>query len=213
MRNLKQNFIVVEGADGAGKTALLNNLELQLKEDGFDVIRVREPGGTPWSEGVRSLVLHADADDKPNNKAVLTAMFLSRFHLYDTRIAPALAAGKVVLCDRFVASTFAYQVYGKDYIYGEMFDSLNRFGEFVRYQSVVLDVTYEESIKRRSIGRDSTFEDDMEALNSSKEAFSRLRRGVKNFYESTQYGTYTLIDTTDKTETEVATLALESLTK
>jgi len=213
MRKLKSNFVVVEGADGAGKTALLTNLKSKLEELGYTVVVGREPGGTIWSELIRDAVLYAPSEDKPSNKCVLTGMFLSRFNLYEKRIAPALSEDKVFLCDRFVASSFAYQVYGKDPIYYDMFDSLNHFGQFSRYQSIVLDVTYAESIKRRGKGRDLLFEDDMEIQNSSEDKFNNLREGVKDFYKSTQHGTYILIDTTTKSLDEVNDLALDSLFK
>ena len=98
-------FITFEGIDGAGKSTHLDALAQRLRERGATVICTREPGGTPLAERVREIFLHASAD-------VLTETLLAfaarRDHLR-TVIAPALAAGHTVLCDRFTDATFAYQ--------------------------------------------------------------------------------------------------------
>jgi len=98
-------FITFEGIDGAGKSTHLDALAQRLRARGATVVCTREPGGTPLAERVREIFLHESAD-------VLTETLLAfaarRDHLRSV-IAPALAAGQTVLCDRFTDATFAYQ--------------------------------------------------------------------------------------------------------
>jgi dTMP kinase len=98
-------FITFEGIDGAGKTTHLDGLEQAWRRAGHEVVRTREPGGTPLAEKLRALFLH-DAMD-PLTEALL--VFLS------TVIEPALARGAWVLCDRFTDATFAYQGGGRGF--------------------------------------------------------------------------------------------------
>jgi dTMP kinase len=99
-------FIVFEGIDGAGKSTHLDFTCAQIRAlKGVDVVLTREPGGTPLAEKIRELVLHEPMDVETE---VLMVAAARRDHV--TRvIAPALAAGKWVVCDRYVDSTRAYQ--------------------------------------------------------------------------------------------------------
>jgi dTMP kinase len=101
-------FIVFEGVEGSGKTTQLKSLHHMLVEFGKEVVVVREPGGTPISERVRGLVLDPGAKEMDaKTEALLYAA--SRAQLVAQVIRPALEAGKVVLCDRFIDSSLAYQ--------------------------------------------------------------------------------------------------------
>lgn len=104
-------FIAVEGPDGAGKTTLVQLLEGRLRAAGHDVVTVREPGGTPVAEGARRLVL--DPEHRMDAPAELFLMLAARADLVSKVIRPALAAGSVVLADRFALSTIAYQAHGR----------------------------------------------------------------------------------------------------
>jgi dTMP kinase len=104
-------FISFEGIDGAGKTSHLNELERRWREAGRDVVRTREPGGTPLAESLRELVLHRPMDALTESLLVFAAR---RDHL-TTVIEPALARGAWVLCDRFTDATFAYQGAGRGF--------------------------------------------------------------------------------------------------
>ncbi|MEO6624151.1 MAG: dTMP kinase, partial [Burkholderiaceae bacterium] len=98
-------FISFEGIDGAGKSTHIGALERLLCEAGRDVVTTREPGGTALAESLRALVLHQRMD--PLTEALL--MFAARRDHLRQVIQPALEQGKVVLCDRFSDSSFAYQ--------------------------------------------------------------------------------------------------------
>lgn len=105
-------FISFEGMDGSGKSTQISKLKEYLEAGGYEVVLSREPGGTDIGEQIRSVILD------PNNQgmtAVTEALLYAASraqHVHDV-IAPAVEAGKVVICDRFVDSSIAYQQYGR----------------------------------------------------------------------------------------------------
>ena len=104
-------FISFEGIDGAGKSTHIAALAQAFEAQGRAVTLTREPGGTPLAEALRALVLHEAMDPLTESLLVFAAR---RDHI--TRvIAPALAQGRVVVCDRFSDATFAYQGGGRDF--------------------------------------------------------------------------------------------------
>lgn len=104
-------FITFEGIDGAGKTTHMDTLEQLLKSQGREVVRTREPGGTPLAEKLRGLFLHDAMDPLTESLLVFAAR---RDHLVQV-ILPALARGAWVMCDRFTDATFAYQGGGRGF--------------------------------------------------------------------------------------------------
>ncbi|NDK31104.1 dTMP kinase [Nesterenkonia haasae] len=105
-------FVVLEGGEGAGKTTQLGLLEQWLAQSGRRVVRTREPGGTEVGERIRALVLdHGQGEVDPRTEALLFAA--SRAAHVSQKIRPALDAGAVVLCDRYIDSSLAYQGAGR----------------------------------------------------------------------------------------------------
>jgi dTMP kinase len=104
-------FISFEGIDGAGKSTHIKPLADALRAQGRSVTLTREPGGTPLAEKLRELALNEPMD--PLAEALL--MFAARREHLQQVIEPALAAGQVVLCDRFTDATFAYQGAGRGF--------------------------------------------------------------------------------------------------
>lgn len=100
-------LITFEGGEGAGKSTQIRRLAGELLAAGRDVIVTREPGGTPYAEAIRKVLLSPEATGDALTEALLFAA-ARREHIR-ALIEPALAAGKVVLCDRFIDSTRAYQ--------------------------------------------------------------------------------------------------------
>lgn len=104
-------FISFEGIDGAGKSSHIDTLAEAFRAQGRSVVCTREPGGTPLAEKLRALLLHDAMDALTESLLVFAGR---RDHLCQV-IAPALARGKVVLCDRFTDATFAYQGAGRGF--------------------------------------------------------------------------------------------------
>jgi len=105
-------FITLEGPEGAGKSSQIRPLAAFLRKRGYDVLLTREPGGTPIGDQIRA-VLHDTANTamSPTTEVLLYAA--SRAQHVAELIRPALAAGRIVLCDRYADSTMAYQGYGR----------------------------------------------------------------------------------------------------
>jgi len=106
-------FITFEGPEGAGKTSQVELLAKALSGQGFTVVTTREPGGTPLAEQIRDVLKHYDKPDPMLPETELLLVAAARAQHVRRVILPALAAGKVVLCDRFADSTEAYQGAGR----------------------------------------------------------------------------------------------------
>ena len=111
-QNMKQTptglFLTFEGIDGSGKSTQCKRLAETLRLAGYDVVLTREPGGSEGAEEIRRMVLEGDPDKWSAETEILLFTAARRDHLERT-ILPALAAGRVVICDRFADSTRMYQ--------------------------------------------------------------------------------------------------------
>ena len=107
-------FLTFEGLDGAGKSTQLRRLAQALRADGLPVRETRQPGGTALGDRLRTLLLESREAQQPAPLAELALMFADRAQAIAEVIAPALAAGEVVLCDRWTDSTEAYQGGGRE---------------------------------------------------------------------------------------------------
>jgi len=105
-------FISFEGIEGSGKSTLLCGVASRLLAAGRDCVTTREPGGTAPGDAVRRLFLDSDLDVNPLAEVLL--INASRAQLLADVIRPALAQGRIVLCDRYIDSTLAYQGYGRE---------------------------------------------------------------------------------------------------
>lgn len=132
-------LIAIEGPEGAGKTTLAQGIARRLRGVGADVLEVREPGGTPVAEAARRLALDPALEVSP--LAELFLMLAARADLVSQVVRPALAAGRVVLTDRFELSTEAYQVAGRG-LPREAVLQANRLatGELKPHLTLVLDL-------------------------------------------------------------------------
>jgi dTMP kinase len=104
-------FLVVEGPDGSGKSTLAAGLAERMREAGLDPILVRQPGGTPAAERIREAFLDSTVHFEPQTE--LLYICAARAHLVQEVIRPALAAGRIVISDRYELSTQAYQGAGR----------------------------------------------------------------------------------------------------
>jgi len=104
----KGHFISFEGIDGSGKSTQARLLADHLRSKGYDVVLTREPGGSPGAEEIRALVLQGEPDRWSAETELLLFTAARRDHM-ERLISPALAAGSIVICDRFADSTRMYQ--------------------------------------------------------------------------------------------------------
>jgi len=149
MKN-KGLFISFEGIDGSGKTTQVKRLGQSLRDKGYELVTVREPGGTPVAEKIRELLLDARNDGIcPRTEAFLYAA--ARAQLVTEVINPALTEGRVVIADRYLDSTLAYQGYGRG-LDTRFLEQLNRLAVAgtVPDLTIILDISPAEGMVRRS---------------------------------------------------------------
>jgi len=142
-------FISFEGPEGGGKSTMLKRTAEWLIGQGKEVLCTREPGGTKLGDYIRDMLKHDSCGESPTNATEVLLFLASRAQHVDTVIEPALLTGKIVLCDRFEDSTFAYQSYARGYDLGVL-QNLNSFATSGFSPSIVLifDIGLEDSLKR-----------------------------------------------------------------
>ncbi|MGW9403934.1 dTMP kinase [Arthrobacter sp. NPDC055585] len=178
-------FIAFEGGDGAGKSTQAALLTQTLQDAGRTVLRTREPGGTPVGEKLRSLVLeHGHGQIDPRTEALIFAA--SRAAHVEQVILPALERGDVVVCDRYVDSSVAYQGAGRNLGTGDV-RSVNEWatGGLVPDLTVLLDVDPEAGRSRRtaSDAAEDRLESEPDSFHSSiREAFLALAEASPDRY-------------------------------
>ena len=141
-------FITFEGGEGAGKTTQLSRLCKVLHERGIEVVGTREPGGSPGAEAIRELLVRGHTGRWDAITETLLHFAARRDHYIQT-IAPALARGGWVVCDRFADSTMAYQAYGlgveKSLVAG-LYEQV--LGDFVPDLTIILDLPVDAGLAR-----------------------------------------------------------------
>lgn len=185
----KGKFIVVEGGDGAGKSTQLKILKSSLDPNKF--IFTREPGGTPFAEVLRSLVLKSEHSASLDAVTQMLTVFAARADHMQKVIIPALDAGINVVCDRFDMSTWNYQIYGSEALHlKELFWKIRKdvLGDYV--PDIYVFLTIEPSVallrkNQQSKEDKNTFDD------KSVEYHNRTKTGSIDFLE---YVNHKIID-------------------
>ena len=162
-------FITFEGADGCGKTTQMNLLKDYLIQNGYEVVLTREPGAKGLGEQLREILLNYDGEVADRCESFL--FLADRAQNIETIVIPAIKQGKIVLCDRHIDSTVAYQGYGRGLDLDEI-NYLNNIatGGIKPDLTYVFDVDVETSAKR--VGDEK---DRMES--AGQEFFNRVRNG------------------------------------
>lgn len=176
----KGKFIVFEGGEGSGKTTTLEKIYNYLSENGIDCIKTREPGGIKISEEIRSIILDTNNIKMDRKTEVLLYAASRRQHLVE-KVIPALEQGKIVLCDRFIYSSLAYQGYARGISVEEIF-SINKFaiGEYMPDKNIFFDVAPEIGLARIE-------------MNKEREV-NRLDLEKMDFHNKVREGYYTLAE-------------------
>lgn len=168
-------LISFEGSEGSGKSTQIGLLAERLEQQGREVVLTREPGGTKIGEEIRHLLKHADAGFGMCPETELLLFAASRAQLVRELIVPSLAAGKVILCDRFLDSTTVYQGVARE-LSADPVQMINHFavGDAMPDLTIVVDVPAEIGMKRIK-RRVSDLPDRMEQENI--EFYQQVRQG------------------------------------
>ena len=146
---MRGKFITFEGCDGCGKSTQLKLLSDYLTEQGVEHIFTREPGGGKISESIREILLNGKNAEMTDECEALLYAAARMQHLAD-RVEPALAQGKLVVCDRYVDSSLAYQAYarglGLDFIQKINARALEKYPPDV---TIFIDLTPQDAFKRK----------------------------------------------------------------
>lgn len=176
---MKKQFITFEGPEGSGKTSVIKEVYEALKRQGHDVIVTREPGGVAISERIRSLLL--DYNDEVMDARTEALLFAAsrRQHVIEI-IKPALEAGKIVLCDRYIDSSLAYQGVARDLGIEEVY-SLNLFAieTYIPDLTLFIDISPETGLKR---------------VKKNQRAMDRLDLETLEFHQKVYEGYQTLME-------------------
>lgn len=175
-------FITFEGGEGCGKSTQIAALKARLEAMGKTVVQTREPGGTPLGESVRNLLQYDDAGQGMSPEAELLLFAASRAQHVRELIAPAIAEGQIVLCDRFLDSTTVYQGVARA-IDSKKVDTINQFaiGDTKPDLTILIDLPPEIGLARvhaRSDGQLDRME--KEAI----EFFQAVRQGYLDLAKS-----------------------------
>jgi len=146
-------FITLEGPDGSGKSTQIGPLAEFLRQQGYPVLTTREPGGTPISDQVRTVLLNRMENQAMRPRTEILLFLAARAQLVEEVIRPRLAAGEIVLSDRYADSTLAYQGYGHQ-VDCDLLRQLLDFatGSLWPDLTILLDVDVETGLKRRLTG-------------------------------------------------------------
>ncbi|NLN70489.1 MAG: dTMP kinase [Chloroflexi bacterium] len=201
-------FITLEGPDGSGKTSQLPALEKFLQGAGYDVIVTREPGGTSVGDQIREILMNLQNGSIIPRTEILLFLAARAQHV-DELVCPALAAGKIVLCDRYGDSTLAYQGFGHK-------TDLNTLKMLIDFSTgglkpdltLLLDVPVEMGIARKL--NNST---EWNRLDAYEQAFhERVRQGYFALAEEEPWR-WVIIDATEDMESVQKTLRKALLTR
>ena len=175
MYKKKSFFVTFEGIEGSGKSYLSQKLFKRLKKKNISVILTREPGGTKVAEKIRKVILedyfHPDSKEKFNKYTDTLLYLAARNEHIENKIRPAIFKKKIIICDRFIDSTLAYQVYGKG-VNKKLVDSVHKYilGDIKPDLTFILTVNITKALQR---------------LNKRKKK-NRYDKFSKNFYIKVQ---------------------------
>ncbi|MFB9324387.1 dTMP kinase [Paenibacillus aurantiacus] len=176
-------FITIEGGEGAGKTTLIETLVHKLEANGLQVVKTREPGGIPIAEQIRGIILDRANTTMDSRTEALLYAAARRQHLVE-KVQPALAQGAIVICDRFVDSSLAYQGHARGLGMEEV-RSINAFAihDTMPDLTLYLDITPEAGLRRIHASEEASRE--INRLDLESLSFHRLvREGYLHLHQA-----------------------------
>lgn len=187
-------FITFEGPEGGGKTTQAKRLLQRLREAGYEVVYTREPGGTELGEAIRGILQHDKIAEPLCAESEVFLFEASRAQLVRRVILPALAEGKIVVCDRFADSTTAYQGYGRGFG-AETMITINDFavGAAVPDLTLLLDVDVGAGFERLALRQKELFEQPDRIEREERAFHERIRDGYRELAKRYP-GRYRVID-------------------
>lgn len=205
-------FITFEGGEGSGKSTVMKDVATRLTKEGYKLVLTREPGGTPIAEEIRNVILDkANTKMDPRTEALLYAAS-RRQHLVE-KIWPALERGEIVLCDRYLDSSLAYQGGARGLGVDEVL-SINMFATEGEYPDLTLlfDLEPEEGLKRieKNKGREVN-RLDLEKLEFHKKVRDNFHALAKKY--STRYVIIDASKPLNEVEDEVYKIIKETISK
>ncbi|WP_195971828.1 dTMP kinase [Clostridium thermobutyricum] len=174
-------FVAFEGGEGSGKSTIIEKIYIWLRESGHECILTREPGGIKISEKIREVILDKENTEMDGRTEALLYAAARRQHLVE-KVIPAINSGKIVLCDRFVDSSLAYQGYARGLGIDEVFE-INKFAinDCMPNVSILFDIDPEIGLER--IRKNSSRE--VNRLDLEKIDFhNKVREGYTKIYEN-----------------------------
>lgn len=172
-------FITFEGPDGSGKTTQLKKVAQELQKLGHDVLVTREPGGTAISDKIRSIILDPVNEEMVDQAEVLLYAASRAQHVHEL-ILPALKAGRIVLCDRFIDASVAYQSHGLGVDIG-MVKHISEYASsgLQATRTYMMDVPVEVSLERLNLRAGATeFTQQLDRIEQKNVDYhSRVRAG------------------------------------
>ena len=177
-------FIVFEGGEGSGKSTILEMIYEYLIENNINCIKTREPGGIQISEDIRKIILDTKNTSMDGKTEALLYTAARRQHLVE-RVVPKLNDGVIVLCDRFIYSSLAYQGYARGIGMSDIYQ-INKFavGEYMPDLNILFDVSPQIGLSRinKNIGREVNRLDleKMDFHNKVREGYHKLYEGNKD---------------------------------
>ncbi|QHE50607.1 dTMP kinase [Pontibacillus sp. HMF3514] len=181
---MKGLFITFEGGEGAGKSSILKKLAKTLMDEGYDVLATREPGGIDIAEKIRHIILNPSHTAMDGRTEALLYAAARRQHLVE-KVLPALDEGKIVLCDRFVDSSLAYQGYARGLGIDEVYE-INKFAieGCMPDATLFFDITPERGLERieQNKGREQN-RLDLENLQFHHTVYEAYQKLIEKFPE------------------------------
>lgn len=195
-------FVTFEGPDGSGKTTISKLVYKKLNDLGYNCIYTREPGGIRISEDIRDIILDTKNTNMDKRSEALLYAASRRQHLIE-KIIPALKANQIVICDRFIDSSLAYQGVARGIGFDEVL-SINQFAieDMFPDLTIFLDITAQEGLNRIE-GRDKKDRLDLESIDFHNKVYEGYQQVIKRFKQR-----MTIVDANNSIE-NIADRALE----